>query len=637
MTPQRIVLVSTPGFAHGWAPLNIARLKAYLQEKGHPVTALFLSAEWSDEVKRRYRALLQIDKELGEFGHTWHEMYFAGLLFGHAAPGELIRATLRESERNEDIHYTQLGFGEELPEIDEDKLEAEARRIERYCGLMQSFLLARLESIDWRKVAVAGFSCVEAQFLTSIYLARELKARWPHLRIVFGGPLFSPHNTEAFARSFPEIDHVVIGEGEAPLEDLLAAAAAGQPAPRLRTRLAAPFSADLIGRGAETLGHFPPPNYDDLANIPGKTVSLTTYMGKGCSHWRCSFCGIYERGQGVRPAAAVFEEICHLARTYHTVNINFGDWEINGDPDQLEELCDRMIAEGITIQAWAEINARNTSRRLFLKMKQAGIASVQIGVESFSPRVLRHIHKPATLLDNIKVLKWGTEAGMRSLFFNILCNHPLSTAEDAEINLRVLRAIAHLLRAPVNFSLNEMELYRTSDMFQNAERYGIKGVRDYRYYERCYPPERLATPVPQFNVAYDKDRFDPLWKEIGAFLEEVRKRPVTLTVRRDGDGLRIYDTRSGRRVVRRLRGLDARVLWETGERITTPADLAAALDASEDEAAAALARLAAADLVLEDRGRWFALPVSLDARAEEALSVPFAQDTAGAGQEWASN
>jgi hypothetical protein len=305
----------------------------------------------------------------------------------------------------------------------------------------------------------------------------------------------------------------------------------------------------------------------------------------------------------------VFEEIRDLVETYGTTDINFGDWEINSDPKRLEELCDLLIAAGIKLTAWAEINARNTSPRLFRKMKQAGISYVQIGVESFSPAVLRHIKKPATLLDNVKVLKWGVEAGMDSLFFNILCNHPLSRREDVEINYRVMRSIAHLLSPPVDFTLNEMELYRTSDMFSQADRYKIRNIRDYKFYQRCYPEERVGTRLPMFNLAFGKLRVLPLWREVDRFLNRVHRRPVKLTMRPVEDGFRIRDTRGSKPKSYRLDGLDAGVLSEVSDRIATPEEVASALEAPLEKVVETFRGLERQELVIEDRRRFLGLPI----------------------------
>ncbi len=606
-----LVLISAPGFAYGCAPLNVGRLKAAIMREGFQVKALFLCVEFSDHLARLHPELVSVDREIGEFGYALHELYFSSLLFGHESPRRLIGDALRSRYLNQDIYCTQLGFEKVVrPEPSKHVLNAATRRVMRYCEAMHQFLLGRVESLDWEGTPVVGFSCVESQFLTSLFLARRLKLRYPGLRIVFGGPFFQPYNAEPILECFPDIDHMVVGEGEEALATLLGSLEADQEPERLLTRLAAPFTSEPIGRGSQQLVSWPPPDYDDIPSGARDRCSLTTYMGKGCSHWRCSFCAIGERGQQVRSAEAVFNEILHLVQRYGAQKVDFGDWEINGNPDELERLCDYLVGAGIRLNAWAEINARNTSPSLLRKMQRAGIDRVQIGIESFSPSVLRQIHKPATLLDNIKVLKWSFEARMKRVVFNLICNHPKSGPEDAKKTLRVLRSVAHILRPPVYLELNEIELYRTSDLFNRADHYGITDIDDYQYYRRCYPDAFLRTHIPMFNLSYRIDAVDPFWRQIDRFLAQLRRSPVTLRMHQTGDAVRVLDSRKRSSIVRNLKGVDSAVLRATADRVCTAAEICDLVGSELDQVQASLFRLQRADLVLEDHGSYLGLPVS---------------------------
>jgi len=162
---------------------------------------------------------------------------------------------------------------------------------------MEHFLRQQVALIAMNNPAIVGFSCVDTQFLTSLFLAREIKRKHPQIRTVFGGPMFQLYNAQAIRSSFDDIDEVVVGEGEEALTKMLAGTL-DESGQKLIIKLAAPFSADKIGQGEFQLKSFPTPDYDDVPMRIVKQFSLTTYMGKGCSHWRCSFCGISERGHG---------------------------------------------------------------------------------------------------------------------------------------------------------------------------------------------------------------------------------------------------------------------------------------------------------------------------------------------------
>lgn len=611
--PGSVALISAPGFSHGWAPLNVARIKAVLRERGHRVHTLCLCTSFSDYISRRHPDLKKVDENIGESGYAWHELHFSAVLFGHESPRGLIRRAAIDCDLSRDVYYTQL-----CPE-DERASAADMRRVrertsqaERYCRLMEEYIGRRLNEVDWEAVDVAGFSCVEAQFLTSVFIARELKRRRPGLPIVFGGPHFQEYNAAAIARCFPEIDLVIVGEGQEALDRILRAGEkrrAIAEAGRVVINLAAPYSADRIGSGRARVAPLPPPDYDHLSASELGEQSLTVNIAKGCSHWRCSFCGIVERGQQVRPAREVFDELAHLVRRYGTTDINFGDWEINGDAEQLELLCDLLIAAGIRLRAWGEINARNTSPRLLRKMRRAGISSVQIGIESFSARALKRIRKPATILDNVKTLKWSVEAGMERLIFNLLVNHPGAGAGEAEETLRTLKLIAHLIRPPIQCVPMDAEIYRTSALFDDAASFGIEGVRDYDFYRRCYPPGPLAEELPMFHLQYRLPPLDPIWYEVERLVGEFRRQPVSCTARFVNGEARIYDSRRSPKSRYRLAGIEADVLRRVSGRILGADALAAETGRSVEEIAASVDRLAGLDLVLRERGRILGLPV----------------------------
>ncbi len=74
---------------------------------------------------------------------------------------------------------------------------------------------------DLEKAHVVGFSVCFAQLSSSLFLAHALKARVPHVKIVFGGSLVSGPLGKSLLEAFPWIDFVISGEGEIPLAHLL--------------------------------------------------------------------------------------------------------------------------------------------------------------------------------------------------------------------------------------------------------------------------------------------------------------------------------------------------------------------------------------------------------------------------------
>jgi hypothetical protein len=533
-----ILLISVPGFEHGWSPLGIARLKSFLRTKGYRANCLPACVLFTDHLRRTAPHLMSIDADIGELSTCWHEVFYSGMVFGHALPEDLLFESLMDQHANADIYRTYMDFaGGVRSEPKARAVTADFRRIKRYCALMHRFLCGLLKKTDWAAYDAVGFSCLDTQFLTSLYLAKQIRRRHgSRPRIVFGGELFQSYNTTQFLENFPEIDHIVVGQAEEALATLLTQIRNEETGARL--------SGTMPDRGAyrykrnepDRIDFFPTPDFSELRRRRVKKYSLTLNLGGGCSNSGCSFCPISSVGQHLRPPKMIVEDIRRLYAVHGRRELNFVDWEINGDPRHLEELCDLVIKKRLRLISWGEINARNTSPSLLAKMRRAGIRGVQVGIESFSKDTLRLIGKRATLVDNIKVLKWGIEAGLDVVLFNILCNHPLSSTQDPAENLRVLHLISHLLRPPVVPILNEVSLYRTSRLYRQAERFHLGKLTQFNYYRRLYPASRLKHEIPMFCLAYDALPVAPLWKKADTLLTRLKCAPVALTARRLKNG-----------------------------------------------------------------------------------------------------
>lgn len=613
---RSIMLVSAPGFAHGWSPLNIARIKSFLREKGYYTNTMPLCVYFTDYIIRHHPRLKKLDEEIGEFGYTWHEVYFSTVLFGHAKPEKLIMKSVADMHSNKDIFYTRLNCGKNgdcKPDI--SLLKADCRRIMRYCKLMHRFLLGKIQAVAWEKYDVVGFSVLEAQFLTSLFIARYIKEHYGKKpAIVFGGAFFQPYNIRPILNNFREIDHIVAGDAEKGLLDFLEKFRRKTKLPRT--------SADYASCGSskkpailsiDEMNKFPPPDYSEIKAKKASNYSLTTYMGAGCSHSSCSFCPIVTSGQNLRSPQRILKEIKFLLRRYGQRSLYFGDWEINGDLKTIEQLCDLLIKNRISIDSWAEMNARNTSPALMRKMKKVGMNSAQIGIESFSDRMLRIMGKRATVLDNVKVLKWGIEGGMDRMLFNIICNHPLCCAEDVEENLRIMRFIPHLLSFPVEVVLNEIELYRTSRLFQNTDKFRISGIRDFEYYRRLYPRKFIKNQIPMFNLAFRGLPLHPAWKRIENYLAKIKRRPVTLSARKVRNGLLVYDSRNYCVKRYKLYGLEADVLLASMDAIRNTNELQQMLNVSSDRIIASVNRLTRKGLMLKNGSGILSLPLKAGA------------------------
>jgi ribosomal peptide maturation radical SAM protein 1 len=190
-----------------------------------------------------------------------------------------------------------------------------------------------LSAVDWGRYATVGFSSTFQQQIASLALARRIKARFPGVKIVFGGANLEGEMGVEQARRFPFIDYVVRGEGDVVFPELLRALAAGsEPGelPGLVTR----DDQGLRSEPAPTrdLDRLPSPNYDEfferswqLGLLPsGQYVSgLPVESSRGCWYGQkhhCTFCGLNDIAMAYRSKspARLLDEIDELATKYRT-------------------------------------------------------------------------------------------------------------------------------------------------------------------------------------------------------------------------------------------------------------------------------------------------------------------------------
>jgi magnesium-protoporphyrin IX monomethyl ester (oxidative) cyclase len=122
----------------------------------------------------------------------------------------------------------------------------------------------------------------------------------------------------------------------------------------------------------------------------------------------------------------------------------------------------------------------NITRPQLEAMADAGILHMQPGIESLSTRLLREMDKGVDAFQNLQLLKWAKELGVR-LSWNILCGFPSERDEDY-VELAALIPKIHHFSPPRGFG--QVSVDRFSPMFNWPERFGmtIETFPAYRYF-----------------------------------------------------------------------------------------------------------------------------------------------------------
>ncbi len=274
-------------------------------------------------------------------------------------------------------------------------------------------------ALDAFRPDIVGATAVTMNFPQAIDIIREAKTHCPAMVTMMGGPHVS-FDIDNVLSDHPELDLIVIGEGEQTLAELI-------------PRMHAPHSwNDIQGiafRSGNAIVKTParPPAADlDVLPLParhllpmsryqalGFPVSIIT--SRGCPN-NCIFClGRRMVGQKARfrNAGRVVDEIEQIL-AYGFTRINIADDLFTASRKRVAELCAEIDRRKVQFD-WSVFARVNTVDPEMLRMMRAsGCDSISFGIESGNIEMLARVRKGITLDQARKAVAWSKAAGLRT-------------------------------------------------------------------------------------------------------------------------------------------------------------------------------------------------------------------------------
>lgn len=437
-------------------------------------------------------------------------------------------------------------------------------------GLVDDLLWVRGltdEYLDWcagevlaHRPKVVGLTSVFEQHAASLALARRLKERSPETRIVLGGANCEGAMGLATLRAFGFVDAVVSGEGEVALPRLVAKWLAGEPADGLQgvyTRT----SPEVLARAATVpnapsprhLDDLPYPDFDDFfaqlgesGFVLGREARLLFETSRGCwwgEKMHCTFCSLNGAAMAYRSKSAerAVAELRWLIERYPGRSISTVDNIL--DMQYFKTFLPSLAGERLDVEIFYEVksNLRKDQIRL---LHDAGVRSLQAGVESLSDQILQIMGKGVGGLQNIRLLKWCEELEVWP-YWNLLWGFP---GESPEEYARMAEIIPWLHHLPPPTALSPIFLERFSPNFFRSGELGFADVRPMSAYRHIYPSagEELGELAFFFDYGYQDGR------DVASYVHPLIPRIVewrdvytecTLAAIDCGERLAICDTR----------------------------------------------------------------------------------------------
>ena len=467
----RVLLVSMPYGSLERPSMGLGLLQAQLHRRGIPCDTRYLAFDFAELIGVDEYLWLSSELPYTAFAGDW---LFTEALYGPrpAADAGYVHDILRGQWRLTDASVARL------------------LRLRARC---EPFLAHCLRSVPWERYGVVGFTSTFEQNLASLALARRVKARHPHTFVVFGGANWEAEMGRELHRRFSFVDAVCSGEADESFPAMLAALDAGTSLGGVRGivfrdggRSVATKPAALV----RDLDALPVPDFDPWVAArapvaPHVPAVMLIETGRGCwwgakSH--CTFCGLNGGSLAFRSKSAerALEEIGEL-RARYGISL-FAAVDNILDMRYFSTLLPLLARDRQGITFFYEIKANVSAGQVAL-LAAAGVTMVQPGVESLSDHVLKLMGKGTSALQNVALLKWCCEHGVRPEW-NVLYGFPGETARDYAEMAALIDDI-WFLEPPSGWGPVRMD--RFSPYHSDPEAYGMVDVRPLTPYRYLYP------------------------------------------------------------------------------------------------------------------------------------------------------
>lgn len=377
--------------------------------------------------------------------------------------------------------------------------------------LVDSFMSECVRNVLSYNPLIVGFTSVFQQHVAALALARRLKAAKPSLHIVFGGGNCEGVMGRELIRQFTFVDIVVSGEADEIFPSMVSTILTGQKVvdsdvvftqAGKQERVESNDASNV--RPTQNLDELPFADYDDyfdqidtLFDEPDFEQILLVETARGCwwgAKHHCTFCGLNGTSMAFRSKSAgrAISEIIRLAEKYPGKPIHAVDNIL--DMKYFTDVLPGLIEREIDLHLDYEVKSNLTRQQLTL-LKQAGIASIQPGIESFSDNVLNIMRKGVTGLQNIQLLKWCAELGITPTW-NLIWGFPGESAEDYHQMEPLVPLLTHL-HPP--YATARIRLDRFSPNYERAAELGFSNVAPCLSYSYVYP---TLSKAALDNLAY---------------------------------------------------------------------------------------------------------------------------------------
>ncbi len=324
-----------------------------------------------------------------------------------------------------------------------------------------------------------GATAVTMSFHNAIKVIKDVKEIDPEILTVMGGPHVSFCAKETMA-SYPELDFIVLGEGEETIIELVEASEKTRQYERIEG-LAYRSNSDVLSTGMKKpcidVDSLPVParHLIPLGRYRALNTSINMTTSRGCP-FKCIFCvGRKMVGAKVRyrSAKAVVDELELLSKLNFS-QINIADDLFTANKKHCINICDEILRRDLQIKWTSFARVDTVSKEVLKKMQAAGCDAVSFGLETANAEILKNIKKGITIPQVLEAVDMCNETGVTPSASFIL-GLPGETPETLKETLEFGEKIKKM---GVLFGFHLLAPFPGTRVRDESDKYGIKILTD---------------------------------------------------------------------------------------------------------------------------------------------------------------
>ncbi len=296
---------------------------------------------------------------------------------------------------------------------------------------------SKLEGIIKEKAPdVVGITATTFTLIDAVETARIVKRVSEEIKVVLGG--IHSHIYPEETINLPEIDYVILGEGEIPFSNLIKNLN-NLPALRKMKGIVFKENGRIVNNGPEELiadlDILPLPArdltpYKKYSSLLARRSPITTMItSRGCSY-RCTYCARPQFGKRFRARSAenVVDEMEECMGMGIREFLIYDD-TFTIDRERVLNICNEILNRRLDI-GW-DIRARvdNVDGEMLKKLREAGCERIHYGVEAGTDKILKALKKGITIEQAKKAFRLTKKAGISTLAY-FMIGSPRETKED---------------------------------------------------------------------------------------------------------------------------------------------------------------------------------------------------------------